>query len=121
MSSEEPNENIEKAKSILKSSIKSLVSNTNCLLGTLEDTTHMTKEFAASRLRPVVNQIKYGLGKGIILYEQREYYGPQIVGATTAIVASVVGIRRGKVPASLAAGITATGMYSVVYGMPKQP
>lgn len=119
MSSEKPNENVEKAKLVLKSSIKSLVNNTNCLLGTLEDTTHTTKEFAASRLRPVVNQIKYGLEKGIMFYEQREYYGPQIVGATTAIVASIVGIRRGKVPASLAGGVTAISTYSVVYGLPK--
>jgi hypothetical protein len=120
MSSGKPNENVEKAKLILKSSIRSLVNSTNCFLGSLEDTTHTTKEFAASRLRPVLNQMKHGLEKGIVLYEQREYYGPQIIGATTASVASMVAIRRGKVPASLVGGVTAAVMYSVVYGLPKQ-
>lgn len=91
---------------------------TNSFLGAVEEKSHMTRDFASSRIQPVLNQIRYGLQKVRIVYEQRQYYGPQIISASTATVASLVTMRRGKIPGTLMGGITAASTYTAVYGLP---
>ena len=107
----------------LKSIIKSSVHKTNTLLSTLETKKYQVDQnidsFASSRLRPLVSQMKHIVNRSIGYYERREYYGPQIIAGSVAIVGGLVTLRRGKVPGLFTSAVTGGGAYTGIYGLPQ--
>jgi hypothetical protein len=101
----------------LNSAIKAGVQKTNSLLATLESEKVQTSTIVSSRLRPLLNQGYKYAQKGVVLYERRKYYGPQIIGGTAVVVGGLVGIRRGKIPGMFMGGLGGAGSYSFVYGI----
>jgi len=100
----------------LHSSIKAGVKKTNALLATLEATNEQTSSIVSSRLRPLLNQLYSVSQRGVVIYELRKYYGPQIIGGTAAVVGGLVAARRGKVPGIVLGGTSGAGAYGFVYG-----
>ena len=82
----------------LKDAVKKGVDATNFALAEMEFCTDTVSTGFMSRVKPLFNQVSYGIRKSIHYYEMRRYYGPQIIGGTMALSASLVGLRRGKVP-----------------------
>ncbi len=76
--------------------------------------------FVSSRVRPLLNRIGYQVKNVMRLYQQREYYGPQIVAGSAVAVSSIVYLRRrGRLPAIFSGGVTGVGAYTGVYGLPQ--
>jgi hypothetical protein len=102
----------------LRSSIKMGVKKTNDLLATLEETNVQTSSMVSSRLRPLLTQMYALSQKGVVMYELRKYYGPQIIGVTAITVGGLVAARRGKVPGLFSGGVSGVGAYGFTYGNP---
>ena len=103
----------------LHSLISKSVSSTNSFLASLQTQKTATESMVASRVRPLVAQLRYGLERGVQAYERRQYYGTEIVAGTSALVTTVVGLRRGKIPGVFMGALTGFGAYSFVYGQDK--
>jgi len=107
----------------LNAVIKASVEQTNNILSQLEitkqDIDFRINSFASSRLQPLMYQMKNVVNKAIVLYSQREYYGPQIVAGSAIAVGGLVTLRRGRLPGFFTAGVTGTGTYTAIYGAPK--
>jgi len=104
----------------LNSAIKAGVQKTNGLLAILESEKVQTSNIVSSRFRPLLNQAYTYAQRGVVLYEQRKYYGPQIIGGTAAVVGGLFGIRRGKIPGLFMGGLSGAGSYGFVYGIPSE-
>jgi len=107
----------------LKTIVKTTVSKTNTMLSTLEHTKYTMDQnihgFFSSRIRPLMTQMSHYGKRCIVLYQKREYYGPQIVSGSAAAVSSIVYLRRGRLPAIVSGGVTGVGVYTGIYGLPK--
>lgn len=102
----------------LKDGIKSGVQATNSVLAEIEHQTDTVSTGFVSRVRPLYNQVSYYVQRSIQYYEMREYYGPQIIGGTIVSIGSIVGLRRGKIPAAFTSAFGGVGAGFFVYGLP---
>mmetsp|Transcript_15075 Transcript_15075/g.18383 ORF Transcript_15075/g.18383 Transcript_15075/m.18383 type:complete len:136 (+) Transcript_15075:200-607(+) len=107
----------------LKDGIQVAVNKTNGILETLEAKKHRVDHsvdlFASSRVRPIMSRIYVYIERGVKFYQLRQYYGPQIIGASVATVGALVTARRGKIPGLFTSAFTGAGSYTFVYGIPK--
>ena len=107
----------------LKETIGTSVSHANVLLSKLETKKHeidtTLDAFASSRLVPIVVKVKYVIQRAVVLYQQREYYGPQLVAGSAFLVGSLVSLRRGRIPGFFTAAATGGSAYGAIYGAPK--
>ena len=107
----------------LRAIIKTSVTKTNILLSTLQTKKYevdtQVNSFASSRIVPVMNKVKFAFQEVLGLYQQREYYGPQIVAGSALAVGSIVSLRRGRIPGVFTAATTGAGAYGAIYGIPK--
>jgi len=102
-------------KASLKTSIKSGVENANNFLASLE-------ERADKYGQPVVASIHDIQHSGVVVaykatqcYEKRKQYAPEIIGGSALVVGSLVGLRRGRIPAVATAAATGFLAYVGVY------
>ena len=107
----------------LKGAIKTSVDKTNSILSTLEAKKYHIDQsvdgFVSSRLRPLMTRISSQVSRAYVIYQKREYYGPQIVAGSAAAMSSLVYLRRGRVPAFFTGTVTGAGAYTGIYGLPK--
>ncbi len=106
----------------LKATVKASVDTVNLLLSKLETNKHSIDakidSFASSRVRPLLGQVKRTLEKTLVLYQHRQYYGPQIIAGTAGSVGALVTLRRGKIPGMFTGAITGACAYAGIYGGP---
>jgi hypothetical protein len=103
----------------VKKGVHFAVENTNSILATLEQSSNTASSFASSRLRPLWYHVKKYTQMSMQVYQQREYYGPQIVLGSATAVGMLVSLRRGKVPGAITGTVMGLTSYGGVYGFPK--
>jgi len=106
-------------RSTFRHGITTAVSTTNTLLAHLEQTNTTANTHIVSRIRPIGENLRVGLQRSFIAYEQRRNYGVPIVVGSAVVVGAVVGVRRGKIPAVVMSAATGLGSYVGVYGVPE--
>eukprot|EP00559_Dactyliosolen_fragilissimus_P009447 CAMPEP_0184861140 /NCGR_PEP_ID=MMETSP0580-20130426/5904_1 /TAXON_ID=1118495 /ORGANISM="Dactyliosolen fragilissimus" /LENGTH=140 /DNA_ID=CAMNT_0027358533 /DNA_START=103 /DNA_END=525 /DNA_ORIENTATION=- len=105
----------------LKVGIQHFVKGTNHILGSAEDTVTSVQSSFASRLGPLLHRASYhtqkAIQQGLIVYEQRQIYGTEIVAASTVTTGLLYGLRRGRFSGVFMGALAGSGAYVAVYGI----
>lgn len=99
----------------LKASIKSGVESANNVLGSLEEQAEKYGRPVVSSLHKIEHEGEIVAHKVSSFYDKRKQYGPEIIGGSALVVGSIVGLRRGKIPALATATATGFLAYLGVY------
>jgi hypothetical protein len=98
-------------------SLSVVVSATNAALARVEEKTGAASSTVLLRTRSLSSQARTLFRDGLVLYERRGQYGPQLVAGSAVLFGSIVGLRRGRVPGALVGSGVGVGAYANIYGV----
>mmetsp|Transcript_37580 Transcript_37580/g.82425 ORF Transcript_37580/g.82425 Transcript_37580/m.82425 type:complete len:198 (+) Transcript_37580:3-596(+) len=101
----------------LYDSISSAVSITNAALAQVEEKTDVLSTSVISRMRAFGSQASHVFRDGMVMYERRGQYGPQLVAGSALAFGGFVGLRRGRIPGVLVGSIAGGTAYANIYGI----
>jgi len=105
----------------LRQFVKGTVDATNHTLACMEHSYNDAQEFVSSRIRPLYRQMSYAGSRILDLYEQRQLYGPQIIGSSSVLLGGLTAVRRGRIPGAFMGVMAGAGAYAAVYGVKVYP
>lgn len=102
-------------QSSLKSSIKAGVNSANNILASLEEQADRYGKPVVKSLHDIQHEGEIVANKASVFYEKRKQYAPEIIGGSALLVGSIVGLRRGRLPALATGAATGFLAYLGVY------
>jgi len=107
--------NINEIRALLKTFIKVAVSTCNKELANLEQTSEQVSMPLVATLKDAKQQGEFVVRKVVTAYETRHEYGPHIIAGSALFFGSIVGLRRGRLPAFAVGTAFGFAAYLAVY------